>query len=63
MKITKEYDDYVDISTVNNIAKPWFEVFDEKLKEKNIVLKSIKVWEKPNFMATYTDEDVINEDN
>jgi len=45
---------FVDfIPTAENLAKHWFELLEPRLRERQIKLKHVKVWETPTSTATY----------
>ncbi len=41
------------IPTAENLAKHWYQLMKIQLKEKNIKIKHVKVWETPTSTATY----------
>jgi len=45
------------IPTAENLSKHWFEKIKPFLKEKQIAIKYVKVWETPTSTAIYTIED------
>lgn len=49
------------IPTAENLAKHWYGELEKKLKEKNIKIHHVKVWETPTSTAIYTLEDKIKE--
>ncbi len=45
---------FVDfIPTAENLAKHWFEILKQRLQERNIKIKYVKVFETPSSTATY----------
>lgn len=41
------------IPTAENLAKHWFEILKERLQQRNIAIKYVKVFETPTSTATY----------
>ena len=41
------------IPTAENLAKFWYDLIKDKLEEKGIKIKHVKVWETPTSTATY----------
>jgi len=41
------------IPTAENLAKCWYELLKPRLKEKNIKIHHVKIWETPSSTATY----------
>ncbi|HLC54743.1 MAG TPA: 6-carboxytetrahydropterin synthase [Candidatus Nanoarchaeia archaeon] len=41
------------IPTAENLAKHWFELLDQKLIQRKIKIKFVRVWETPTSTATY----------
>ena len=41
------------IPTAENLAKHWYHSLEDKLSDRNIKLKHVKVWETPSSTATY----------
>ena len=44
------------IPTAENLAKHWYELIQPKLKEKDIKLLYVKVWETPTSTAVYQED-------
>lgn len=45
------------IPTAENLAKHWYRLISDKLLERNIAIKYVKVWETPTSTAIYTRKD------
>lgn len=45
------------IPTAENLAKYWFKLLDVRLKDQNINLNHVKVWETPTSTAIYRGEE------
>ncbi len=41
------------IPTAENLAKHWYELLEVKLKQRDIAIKYVRVWETPSSTATY----------
>lgn len=67
MELNKMYEDgmkviFVDfIPTAENLAKYWFTLMKDKLKEKNISISHVKIWETPTSTALYTFKNYIED--
>ncbi len=48
------------IPTAENIAKYLFDIIKQKLYERNIRIKYVKIWETPTSTATYTEENTLH---
>lgn len=58
-KLKKKFDhcllnDILKIPTAENISKYIFEFFEEELKQRNINISSVRLWETPNNCVVYT---------
>jgi 6-pyruvoyltetrahydropterin/6-carboxytetrahydropterin synthase len=45
------------IPTAENLAMHWYRLIEDKLKERGIAIKYVKVWETPTSTAVYTSDD------